>query len=199
MPVFCLMRNSETDKIQAMHEIWDEMAKDNGFDGVFLMTGRKPFFNYSVTDAQFTYQPGFSGWNKRESIDARLQKYFSIAPKRDGNVKYLYDYEKVWNKIIIDAKKNAKNNFYFGGFVGFDDTPRRGSDARMFKDCSPEKFEKFFREFYRINCDNNKELLFLTAWNEWGEGAYLEPDEENGYAYLEALKRAIDSVDVEKN
>ena len=42
--------------------------------------------------------------------------------------------------------------------------------------------------------ENNKELLLLTAWNEWGEGAYLEPDEENGLAYLEALKSAVDDV-----
>jgi hypothetical protein len=36
-----------------------------------------------------------------------------------------------------------------------------------------------------------KEFLFLTAWNEWGEGAMLEPDEENGYSYLEACGEAI--------
>ena len=58
----------------------------------------------------------------------------------------------------------------------------------------PEKFEKYMRDLIRISKKQNKEYVFLTAWNEWGEGAYLEPDEENGYAYLEALKRAIDSV-----
>ena len=36
--------------------------------------------------------------------------------------------------------------------------------------------------------------VLITAWNEWGEGAYLEPDENEEFAYLEALKKAINDV-----
>ena len=78
--------------------------------------------------------------------------------------------------------------------MAFDDTPRRGSQARMICNSTPEKFKYYFKKLYRLCCENNKELLLLTAWNEWGEGAYLEPDEENGLAYLEALKSAVDDV-----
>lgn len=34
-------------------------------------------------------------------------------------------------------------------------------------------------------------MIFMYAWNEWAEGGYLEPDEENGYGYLEAVYEAL--------
>ena len=78
-----------------------------------------------------------------------------------------------------------------GGFVSFDDTPRRGERARIVRGDSPEKFEHYLRELLTISREQGKEYAFVTAWNEWGEGAYLEPDEWHGYAWLEAVQQAL--------
>lgn len=48
------------------------------------------------------------------------------------------------------------------------------------------------RKLINISRNQNKEYVFLMAWNEWGEGSYLEPDTCNQYGYLEAIKRIVD-------
>ena len=94
-----------------------------------------------------------------------------------------YDYDKEYNKIFEDAKKSDKNT-WLSGFVGFDDTPRRGIHGRIIKNGSPQKFYEWFSKLVEISQSQNKPYIFVTAWNEWGEGAYLEPDSVNKFAYL---------------
>ena len=36
-----------------------------------------------------------------------------------------------------------------------------------------------------------EKLLFIKAWNEWGEGNYLEPDMKWGRAYIEKLGKVF--------
>ena len=53
------------------------------------------------------------------------------------------------------------------------------------------------KQIIAIANEQGKEFILLTAWNEWGEGAYLEPDTINHNKYLSALKNAVkDSVNI---
>ena len=47
-----------------------------------------------------------------------------------------------------------------------------------------------------ISKKQNKEYVFLTAWNEWGEGAYLEADCENEYRYIQTIKEIVETTEM---
>ena len=73
-----------------------------------------------------------------------------------------------------------------------DNTPRRQYKGSVYFGASPDKFKRNLERIAKkIDCDD---FVYINAWNEWGEGAYLEPDEENGFGYLEAIKEVVDKA-----
>ena len=50
------------------------------------------------------------------------------------------------------------------------------------------KFKEFLKKVLTISSSHKKEFVFITAWNEWGEGANLEPDNVNCFEYLKKIK-----------
>lgn len=58
---------------------------------------------------------------------------------------------------------------------------------------TPEKFEYYLsKQIKHAREDYHEDMIFMYAWNEWAEGGYLEPDEDDKYGYLEAIKRALE-------
>lgn len=186
-PLFAFFQPSnDFPTIKAMVAYWNELAKDYGFDGIICMT--KDNWRGHNLDYRIRYSP-FSPNTFCAGLQNKLNNILCKKLKRIRSA----DYDSYWKYILKDSKSAGKKTF-LSGFVDFDDTPRRGKQARMIKGASPEKFEKYIYKLMDISQKQNKEYVFLTAWNEWGEGAYLEPDEDYGYQYLEALKRAVDKI-----
>ena len=82
---------------------------------------------------------------------------------------------------------------YRTAMAGWDNTPRLGRRATIFHGASPAAYEEWLRALVtaaRLGHPEHR-LVFVNAWNEWAEGAHLEPDERFGTGYLEATRRAL--------
>ena len=65
--------------------------------------------------------------------------------------------------------------------------------AHIFHGASPGLFERWLRRAVSVTVRINPRapLVFVNSWNEWAEGAHLEPDERTGDRYLGAVRRAV--------
>ena len=138
---------------------------------------------------------------------AWLAKQFPTALKTDGlrllywrlthrshhEVTYL-DYDKFVQDYLRDYRALSllhKGKIDAQLLVDRDTTPRLKNRGSYFGNFEIGKLGKFTRELKSAVMDSNPEgILYINAWNEWGEGAYLEPDTENGLARLEAISQA---------
>lgn len=184
-PIF-LIYNYEK-KCDEMELYWNELAIQAGFDGVELIYRNDVMRQISLSKSIFRYEPMEVAWG---GIIERA--YWKIRGKSSKVAIKKYDYDKLWQKIINRAEKCHRLNCYYGAFVNYDDSPRRGNRGRLVENSSPYKFYYYMSKLIKISKIQKRKYIFLTAWNEWSEGAYLEPDDSNEYEYLCALKKAID-------
>lgn len=93
-------------------------------------------------------------------------------------------YDAVWDAILTNR---WPENLLPGAFVDWDNTPRNRNGV-SYVGFSMEKFERNMRALLHRAKAEKKPMVFINAWNEWGEGAYLEPDEHYGNARLETIR-----------
>jgi len=76
----------------------------------------------------------------------------------------------------------------------WDNDARREGRGMVLHGSTPEKYEGWLNgviDFARQNPFQEEPIVFVNAWNEWAESAYLEPDVHFGHAYLNATQRAV--------
>ncbi len=77
---------------------------------------------------------------------------------------------------------------------GWDNAARRQDDALTFIHATPEIYEHWLRETVARTMRDDppgERLVFINAWNEWAEAAYLEPDRRYQRQFLHATRRAL--------
>ena len=175
-PVFMIYKPDKISCIYDMLEVWNELAREDGFDGIFSIGA-------NTRDYQ---KKGLSCSTLQEPQDT-INRFFTSRYQNDKNVMSAIDYSDISDRLIY---KPTEEGQCLGAFPGYDDTPRRERGGTVIYGRSPELFENQIGKIIEKASENHAHFIFINAWNEWGEGMYLEPDEKYGYGFLQAVLNA---------
>ena len=109
-------------------------------------------------------------------------------------------YEELLNLAL---NRPAPAYTWFRGVIpSWDNTPRRGEDGMVIHGSRPQLYDQWLSsvvQWTRQHRAPGERLVFINAWNEWGEGCHLEPDAFYGHGYLQATWSALQNKIVSGN
>ena len=196
--MFSVYRPEDFPDIDRMFSCWQGWAQEAGLPGIsFIKT--LTCFDEQRGGQEYAASVSFEPWLtvRRRSPLLRRAKMLAVRKARAilgsvaGSACHVLPYEEIWKNMV--ARPYAKGEFR-GAFVGWDNSPRLGNRAKIVPGASPEGFGHFFRQQLQAAASEGCPFVFVNAWNEWAEGAMLEPDEAHGLAYLEQLRNAVNVV-----
>ncbi|MCR6686489.1 glycoside hydrolase family 99-like domain-containing protein [Pseudoxanthomonas sp.] len=101
-----------------------------------------------------------------------------------------------WRELAADYlhRPLPGHRLFPGVNCGWDNEPRRPGRGRTYLHASPRRYRDWLRGTVHTRLAQvpaSDRLVFINAWNEWAEGAVLEPDTRLGHAWLQATRDAL--------
>ena len=183
-PVFLLYKPEKIFCLQRMLECWDNLAKREGIPRPYIVGVN---INHAIRGVDAVLLLGPSAYR-----DVELSGRLNHTCRKEGVT--VEPYGQLCN-AGAKAPEIDGTTTYFSVVAGYDDTPRRGNGGCLVEGRTPELFAACLDRMLEKSAAAGNQFLFLNAWNEWGEGMYLEPDERNGFRYLEAVKRSVERLE----
>lgn len=194
-PMFLLYKSSSIPKCKEMMEYWIELARENDLKGIhFVETLRGSEIDKRDLpfEAKVEFEPGriFNSISYFELTYNRIRRYtFKYISKCFKSIKVYNKVLKFSDVAAKSLKKVSSKGTYAGGFLGWDNSPRKGSMSTIVTKPTAKEVRQYLTTKIEIaHAVYKTDYLFLNAWNEWCEGTYLEPDTEHKYEYLKVVK-----------
>ena len=217
-PMILIYRPELIADLDEMLSLWTKMSMKSGFDGLYIVS-QGTIYGTSKNRSKYVndyilYEPGYTQAEFSLTRGNVVKKLF-VDPVLFCHITWqkikrqigtcihsksvllnttVLNYDLFWKRII---RRKYSTNMIPGAFVDWDNSPRRGlKGARVFKGANPDKFRKYMRALIKkTKSETTKDMIFIDAWNEWCEGAYLEPDSRYGNKYLSAIRDAKGNYD----
>ena len=191
--VFGIYKPLDIPNIDVLFETWNQLAKENGLSGFYFFG-----FTFEKTEINKILSLGFnavvydyvlSTYREHENnIFKKVIRKFKEKIGRPNIFAYEEYVERVKSQLLVNPKIHPCI------IPNYDHSPRSGNRFIIIHNSLPKYFGNlckyvFEKESVRNHSEN---LVFIKAWNEWGEGNYLEPDLKYGHGYIDELKKSIE-------
>lgn len=187
-PVLYIYNMSDIKCFDEMLKVWNQELNKNGIKNLYIIeciSSKNKKLSFELTDAVVEFEPLYTTF-----FDISYFNLFKRFLCKKFNLIDFQEYDGLWNKIIKRNRMYGKKHIQKGCFVNWDNSARKGHKSMIVKNVSPEKFYKNLKMLIdkkRKFTDND--FIIINAWNEWSEGAILEPTEKDKYGYLEAIRK----------
>lgn len=113
-----------------------------------------------------------------------------IRLRKPITIEYSQYSQYLLNNYIVNE------NVYPSICPNYDHSPRSKFRGTIIVNSTPQKWKKLCHEmFSKVSVRSAEDnLVFIKAWNEWGEGNYLEPDLKYGTQFLDVIRDVLEKV-----
>lgn len=156
---------------------------------------------HGIGEIQLTYVQGFE---RPDPSDIRFDSAVQFPPNL-ANLRPITNHLSLisasysgqaldWRGLAADFSVKSPPDYplHAGVNCGWDNEARRPGEGRTYLYATPSAYRDWLESNIRqSHCFSEPPIIFINAWNEWAEGAVLEPDARLGYAYLNATRNAL--------
>jgi len=134
-------------------------------------------------DAKIMFRPQFT--TLREAPRVRIEGQAELEVR---------DYQAAWP--LFARPEEVEYPHFDCVCPQWDNSARTGTRGVVLHNSTPDAYERWLGEVLNRarQRPEAERVVFVNAWNEWGEGCHLEPDTRSGHGYLEATRRALSAV-----
>ena len=177
-------------------------TKEAGFPGLFIV-GNAQFnetydkciekgFDAVTYDKIYQYREySATKLSKSQTLKERLRRL--IHEKITGIPRCALDYAAHYKNFIEEQDKDP---LVIPELIPqWDHSPRSGEKSlTVFYNSTPTLFYEHAKMALEAikNKPEERQILILKSWNEWGEGNYMEPDLKYGRGFIDGLRKAVD-------
>lgn len=191
-PLIIVYRPSLLPDCRRTLEHWRTYCREHGIGEVFIA-----MVQFDVDDPRgfgFDAALEFPPHKLARGLHCINETLDIVNPFYEG---YVVDYE-----AVVDRARHWPVPDYpmiRGVFPSWDNEARKPGRGYTFAHSTPAAYRTWLSESVQYAKErpvDGESLVFINAWNEWAEGAHLEPDRKYGYAYLEATRDALTRSEV---